>query len=135
MKKDRLIEEFEFITSKSSGKGGQHVNTTETKVTVVWNVFKSSALHNGEKGNILIKLRNKISAEGNLLVSSQKGRSQQANKEDAITKMIAMISKALIKPKERIATKASKSSKEKKKTEKINRAKIKEGRRKVQDLE
>ena len=63
-----LSAEISYKTSRSGGKGGQHVNKTETKVTLVFNVQNSNLLTAIQKERILLKLRNRISQEGNLII-------------------------------------------------------------------
>jgi ribosome-associated protein len=104
--RDRPFErEFEFRTSRSSGKGGQNVNKTETKVELIFGVEKSQLLSVEEKEIISHKLSSRINEAGELLLTSSESRSQLANKEDVIKKFYALLEKALTKEKKRIPTK------------------------------
>jgi ribosome-associated protein len=104
--KDRNFEpEFRFKTSRSSGAGGQHVNTTETKVELIFDVMASAILDDKEKHRVLIKLKNLINDKGELRISSSESRSQASNKENAIAKFYVVLAKALKKEKKRIPTK------------------------------
>lgn len=104
--RDRPFErEFEFRTSRSSGKGGQNVNKTETKVELIFGVEKSQLLSVEEKEIISHKLSSGINEAGELLLNSSESRSQLANKEDVIKKFYALVEKALTKEKKRIPTK------------------------------
>jgi ribosome-associated protein len=101
----RFEPEFKFRTSRSSGAGGQHVNTTETKVELVFDVDASSLLSEEEKAKLQKKWPNKINEEGEFRISSSQHRSQAANKEHVIKKFYLMLEKALKKEKKRIPTK------------------------------
>jgi ribosome-associated protein len=104
--RDRPFErDFEFRTSRSSGKGGQNVNKTETKVELIFGVEKSQLLSAEEKEIISHKLSSRINEAGELLLNSSESRSQLANKEDVIKKFYALLEKALTKEKKRIPTK------------------------------
>ena len=109
--KDRAFEkEFEFITSRSSGKGGQHVNKTESKVELRFDVFASELLSEEEKALLVKKTGNKINSEGILRIVTQKERSQARNKQICIEKFYELLVKALKKKKKRKKTKPSLSS-------------------------
>ena len=113
-----LSSELEFSTSRSSGPGGQNVNKVETKVTLKFNVAGSVILTDEEKATILAKLATRITTEGVLVLTAQEKRSQLQNKEAVIAKFDELVAKAFFKPKARKATKPSKSSREKRFTQK-----------------
>ena len=109
--KRNLESEFTFRTSRSSGAGGQHVNTTETKVELIFDIDKSALLKEEEKEKFATKWENRINDEGEFRISSSQHRSQLANKEHVIKKFYLMLEKALLKEKKRIATKVPKQVK------------------------
>jgi ribosome-associated protein len=120
-KKIRNIDfsnELGFKTSRSSGKGGQHVNKVETKVELRFNIDHSSILSDEEKQRVKIKLSNKINKEGILQITSEKESSQSMNKQETIEKFYALMEKALQKPKKRKPTKRSKKAEERRLKEK-----------------
>ena len=127
---EKILTELEYRTSRSSGAGGQHVNKTETKVQVLFNVNSSEGLADDERPVVKAKLASAISDEGILAVSSQKSRSQLDNKENAVEKLRLKLEKALEPVTKRVRTKPSKQSNEERLAEKKLRAEKKEARRK-----
>ncbi|WP_321298072.1 alternative ribosome rescue aminoacyl-tRNA hydrolase ArfB [Marinifilum fragile] len=125
-----LSKEFEFITSRSSGPGGQNVNKVNSKVELRFSVFDSNILSQEEKETIFKKLYHHINSQGILSVTAQTERSQVLNKEIAIQKFYQWIELALKPVKPRKKTRPTRASIEKRKTDKQQLSKKKEGRRK-----
>lgn len=106
-------KELGFKTSRSSGAGGQNVNKVETSVTVLWKIEDSEFFSDEQKYLISHKLKNRINVEGFLFLTVSESRTQLMNKTKAIGKILEIVDKALIIPKKRVATKPSKSQKQK----------------------
>lgn len=123
--------EFSFSASRSSGPGGQHVNKVSTKVELRFDVMKSSLLTPEEKELIREKLSNKINQEGELVLVSQRSRTQLKNREKVIEKFYELLTGALTPPKKRKPTKPSPEAKEKRLEEKRAQAEKKDRRKKV----
>ena len=130
----QIVSEFIFQTSRSGGKGGQHVNKTESKVELAFHVGSSVFLTDEQKHLILQKLKNKIDTEGFLHLYESGDRSQHANKDTLIKKTLKLLAASLIKPKKRVATKVSKAAKKKRAEAKIHKSKIKSTRNKKIDF-
>jgi ribosome-associated protein len=105
-----VASELEFVTSRSSGPGGQNVNKVNTKVTLRWPVVASVILSSEERDTITQKLASRITLEGELVISAQDKRSQLQNKEAALAKLDELLTKAFVKKKKRKATKPSKGA-------------------------
>ena len=122
--------ELEITASRSGGAGGQHVNKTDTKITIRWNIKNSNALTEEEKQRILEKLQSRITQDGDLIVHNSESRSQQQNKKNALNNLATIIRNALHREKKRIATKISKALKEARLKSKAHQSKIKQMRSK-----
>lgn len=122
--------ELEFLVSRSSGAGGQHVNKTNSAVQLRFSVTNSLVLNEDQKRLILNKLRSRIIQDEFLMVRSEDQRDQKSNKDAAYKLLNKLIEKALIVPKKRIPTKVKRSAIEKRIETKKIRAGVKQGRSK-----
>jgi ribosome-associated protein len=128
-----LSSEFQFLTSRSSGPGGQNVNKVNSKVELRFDIQNSLLLNDEQKEILQYQLETKISMEGILSIVSQNDRSQLANKEESIRKFYLLISKALKPVKPRKRTKPTYTSVEKRLTGKRIKSEIKQNRQKIDD--
>lgn len=111
--KEDLLKEITFKTSRSGGKGGQNVNKVSSKVELNINIRESATFTEVQKSIILLKLSNRINAEGILQIITEEERSQLHNKERSLEKLLVLIKNALHVPKVRKATKPKRSAIEK----------------------
>jgi ribosome-associated protein len=131
---DRLAiaaAELEFRFSRSSGPGGQHVQRSDTRVELLFNVAASPSLTDEQRARILSRLGNQIDGEGVLRVVSSATRSQLENREEAVRRFQALLASALRQQKRRVATKPSAAAREARLAQKRVRSQHKATRRKV----
>ncbi len=124
-----FTRELTFKTSRSSGAGGQNVNKVETSVTVLWDIQESGIFSGHQKDLIQAKLKNRINAEGILFLTVSESRTQLANKNKAVEKILELVNQALIIPKKRFATQPSKGQKQKRLDSKKKLSEKKENRK------
>jgi len=105
--------ELTYKATRAGGPGGQHVNTSSTRVELWWDVSNSPSLNDAQRARITEKLGKRISDEGFLKLASAVERSQHQNKEEVTSRFARMIDQALKVPKPRKKTKPSKASKQK----------------------
>ena len=122
--------ELEITTSRSGGAGGQHVNKTDTRITIRWNMLTTSVLTQEQKEYVLKKLSSRITEDGDLIVHNSESRSQQQNKKNALHNLATLVRHALHVPKKRIVTSVSKALKEARLKNKSHRSSIKKMRTK-----
>jgi ribosome-associated protein len=125
--------ELEITASRSSGPGGQHVNKTDTRIQVRWNLVESSVLSDHQRALLQRNLSTRVTEYGDILLASDNHRSQRRNREEALQRLAALIREALIPPKPRKKTRPTRASREKRLQEKKQRSQVKKGRGKVRD--
>jgi ribosome-associated protein len=106
------LEEFSFQAARSSGPGGQHVNKTNSKVILRWNVKQSATLHPGVRKRFLDTFGSRISSEGELVLNCEEHRSQHRNRETCLERLKDMLASVAYPPKKRRPTKPTRGSKE-----------------------
>jgi ribosome-associated protein len=96
--------ELTFRATRAGGPGGQHVNTSSTRVELLWNVERSRAVSADQRARLREKLGGRIDAQGTVRVVASAFRSQTRNREDAEDRLAALIRRALAVPKPRKKT-------------------------------
>ena len=121
--------ELTYRASRAGGAGGQHVNTSSTRIELLWNVWTTAALDDDERNRVVEKLASRIDSEGWIRVVSSARRSQSQNREAAEARLVELLKGALVVRKRRKATKPSRGAKEARLTNKTTRGDTKRQRR------
>ncbi len=122
--------ELHFTFVRSSGPGGQNVNKTNSCAVLRWNLYANQSMQPVQRERLEAKLASRLTNEGDLLVRSQKFRDQPQNEKDCIEKLRSILKEALFIPKKRLATRPTRSSKEKRLQTKRVESEKKRGRQK-----
>lgn len=102
--------ELEVRASRAGGPGGQHVNTSSTRIEVLWNAKTSAVLTDAERTRVLSALASRLDSEGALRVVASDTRSQTQNRTLAEERLAAMVARALVVPRVRRKTTPTRSS-------------------------
>lgn len=111
-------QELQVRATRAGGPGGQHVNTSSTRIEVLWNVRRSAVLSDAERKRLITQLASRLDAAGNLRVVASEHRSQARNRQAALERLGAMVRKGLHVPRSRKATRPTRTSVEKRLKEK-----------------
>ncbi|HUR95574.1 MAG TPA: alternative ribosome rescue aminoacyl-tRNA hydrolase ArfB [Gemmatimonadales bacterium] len=121
--------ELDVRATRSGGPGGQHVNTSSTRIEVTWDVAASPALTDEQRQRLLVRLASRLDSAGRLRLVSTASRSQLRNREDALERLRRIVLEALVVPKTRKRTKPSRAAKAARLESKRKRAATKRDRR------
>jgi peptidyl-tRNA hydrolase ICT1 len=125
------LDKVEFQFARSSGPGGQNVNKLNTKAEIRFNLTTADWIPEEVKQRLREAQGNKISKNGEIIISSQEHRTQAKNKEDCITKLQEMLAEAYVEPKERAIWEGlGEKGKEMRVQERKKRSAVKDFRRK-----
>src|SRR5688572_24543716 len=105
------LAELEYQASRSGGPGGQHVNTSSTRIELWWDVAGSRTLTNDQRAQLLMRLRPRLDSSGRLRLVSSGSRSQLRNREDVTERLQEVVAAALALRKKRKPTKPSRAAK------------------------
>lgn len=123
------VSELQFRASRAGGPGGQHVNTSSTRVEVWWDVASSAALSDEQRTRLLARLATRLDGAGRLRVVEGGSRSQLRNREAVTERLVRLVGEALRVPKTRKRTRPSRASKAARLEAKRRRSAVKRERR------
>ena len=119
--------EMTWRFSRSSSAGGQHVNTTDTPVELIWSLTDTTALSPTQKELASQRLSNRL-VDGTIVEVSSQYRSQHRNREAARVRLEELVTRAIIPPTPRRPTKPSRASMRRRTDAKKRRSAVKQGR-------
>jgi ribosome-associated protein len=120
--------------TRAGGPGGQHVNTSSTRVEVTWNIDRTQALDGETRARVRARLGKRVDADGDVRVVASNSRSQRQNRAAAESRLAALIAHALVVPKRRRPTRPTAASKRARLDDKRRRSDKKRLRRDGSDL-
>ena len=126
------LDELTYRASRSGGPGGQHVNTSSTRIEVVWDIAASPSLDDAQRARLLDQLATRLDKEGRLRLVSGATRSQLQNRVDVTARLARVVAAALHVPRPRKRTKPSRAAKAARLEAKRKRAGLKASRRRVE---
>lgn len=105
-------DELTARATRAGGAGGQHVNTSSTRIELLWNPSTSRALSDDARARVRERLSTRTDAEGNVRIVASDTRSQRQNRELAESRLAELVRRALLVPKARRKTKPSRAAKQ-----------------------
>ena len=105
------VSELDYRATRSGGPGGQHVNTSSTRIEVWWDVLSSPTLTPEQRTRLLARLARRLDGAGRLRVVASQSRSQLRNREAATERLRDVVAAALAVPKPRKRTRPSRAAK------------------------
>lgn len=117
--------ELDYRASRSGGPGGQHVNTSSTRIELIWDVAATPSLSEAQRVRVQEKLSNRINGEGQLLLAEGGSRSQLQNREAVTERFVELLAAALHVPRPRRKTKTPRAERERRLQAKKRRSEVK----------
>ena len=121
--------ELQFRASRAGGPGGQHVNTSSTRVELLWDLTHSTVVSDEQRGRLLTKLAARLDAAGMVRVVASDRRSQSQNRDAAAERLALLVRQALVVPRKRRPTRPTRASREQRLADKRKRGERKRDRR------
>lgn len=129
------LGELDYRATRSGGPGGQHVNTSSTRVEVWWDLRSSPTLSEEQRDRLQQRLSRRLDGEGRLRVVASDSRSQHRNREAATERLRELVAAALKVPKPRKRTRPTRASKAARLEAKRRRSALKRDRRRLRPEE
>jgi len=129
------LDQLRYRASRAGGPGGQHVNTSSTRIELWWDVAGSPSLSDRQRARLLARLATRLDGQGRLRLVSAAHRSQLRNREAATARFIEVVAEALRVPKTRRPTAPTQASRKRRLDDKRKRAELKRERRRGSDRE
>lgn len=110
------------LASRAAGPGGQHVNKSNTRVTLRWSVAESTVLTENQRNRLLKRLASRLTRQGELVVHADRSRSRTRNRELARGRIAEIVRRALEIKRPRLPTRPTRASLERARVAKRHRS-------------
>jgi ribosome-associated protein len=121
--------ELLYRATRAGGPGGQHVNTSSTRIELLWDLERSTVVNDELRARLRDKLASRLDADGMVRVVASDRRSQLQNREAAEDRLVSLVRQALVVPKKRRPTRPSRAARESRLSDKKKRGERKRNRR------
>ena len=121
--------ELRASASRSSGPGGQHVNKSNTRVTLRWSIETSEVLSDRQRALLRSRLDHRLTQSGELILHAGRARSRTRNLERVRERLVEIVAEGLATARPRVATKASAGARKRQAQRKRHRSEVKSRRR------
>jgi len=125
--------ELHFTASRAGGPGGQHVNTSATRIELWWDLASSPSLTEAQREHLRRRLASRLDSQGRLRLVAAASRSQYQNRETVTERFQTLVAQALKVPKVRKPTAPSKAARDRRLESKLHRGRLKQSRRSPKD--
>lgn len=124
--------ELTYRATRAGGPGGQHVNTSSTRVELTWDVARSPSLTDEQRERVLARVARRIDSSGVLRMTDASTRSQHRNRQRVTERFAEVVAAAFVERKKRKPTRTPRAAKEARLNEKRKRGDTKKLRGKVE---
>jgi ribosome-associated protein len=127
--------ELTLVATRASGPGGQHVNTSDTRIQLRWNLRTTGALTEAERQLVENRLAARLTKAGELVLECDRHRSQRRNRTECLQRLAELLAAALRREEPRKTTEPPPAARRRRVTDKRRRGDVKRLRRGVDEDE